>query len=235
MFSKNYLKSLLVFDLECVGSTNKLEEQPERFQDLWKKRCVYLKSKEGEDKTEDILWETNAGINPEFGKIIVGSFGYFTEDDNGELQTNITSYYGDDEKEVLETIKKLLIKSAGMEMTLCGHNIKGFDLPYLAKRMVINKIMPPNILQTHDKKPWEISVLDTQEAWSFGSRGQGFTSLDLLTASLGLPSPKDVMDGSQVHDAYYNQNQLEDIKEYCEKDVNQTMEVLKRISFPEKF
>ena len=102
--------------------------------------------------------------------------------------------------------------------TLCAHNGKEFDFPYIARRMLINGIEIPELLNIAGKKPWEVALLDTMELWKFGDY-KNYTSLNLLTCIFGIPSPKDDIDGSQVADVYYRENNLERIAIYCEKDV----------------
>jgi len=230
MYSQADIKSLLYFDLETAGQINtfaELEKADIRKADLFRKRCNdYLFEKE---KTDDIdfLWKNNAGLHPEFGRIICASFGYFEDD----MKPKLTSYYGDDEKDILVTSKKLLEKVTKGGYNLCGHYIKGFDIPYLAKRMIIHNMLPPVMIQSHNKKPWEVKHLDTKEMWAFGSYGQSFGgSLDLLTCVLNIESPKDKMDGSKVHGEYYDKGNVEGIKDYCEKDVLSLMRVMKKIS-----
>jgi hypothetical protein len=76
----------------------------------------------------------------------------------------------------------------------------------------------PNILDIAGKKPWEVRHLDTLELWKFGDY-KNYTSLNLLVAVFDLPSPKDDIDGSQVGDIYWNENDIKRITKYCEKDV----------------
>jgi len=223
------LQNLLFFDLETTGYKETFEEVQEdnpRLAKLWEKRCVYLQSREGEALTPSELWKTNSGLHAEFGKIVCASFGYY--DDIGV--PTFQSYYGDDEKENLILIKKLLQKIHTGGMDLCGHNIKGFDIPYLCKRFLANDIIPPVIIQTHNKKPWELTHFDTQEFWSFASFGQKYSSLDLLTCTMRIESPKENMEGNMVHEEYWTNSNVEGIKDYCEQDVFACMKLIKKIS-----
>jgi hypothetical protein len=111
---------------------------------------------------------------------------------------------------------------------LCGHNVKNFDLPYIAKRMLINGVQVPSIIPNYKIKPWESRVLDTKEVWNFNSF-RGLSSLDLVCTSLGLESPKEgEVNGSNIHKYYYN-NDIEKIKKYCEEDVKCTINLIKKI------
>ncbi len=110
------------------------------------------------------------------------------------------------------------------EHTLCGHNIKEFDIPYICRRLLINNIGLPPVLQISGKKPWEINFQDTLELWKFGDY-KNYTPLKLLTAVFGIPTPKDDIDGSQVANIYYVENDIDRISRYCQKDVVATAQV----------
>ena len=101
---------------------------------------------------------------------------------------------------------------------LCGHNAKEFDFPYMCRRMLVNGIKIPAILNNQGKKPWEVQHIDTMELWKFGDY-KNYTSLELLATIFDIPTPKDDIDGSMVGDIYWKLNDLERIKEYCQKDV----------------
>lgn len=101
---------------------------------------------------------------------------------------------------------------------LLAHNGKEFDFPYLSRRMVINQVKLPIVLDTAGKKPWELNHLDSMELWKFGDF-KAYTSLELLAAAFDISTPKDDIDGSMVAGIYYNDGDLDRIKKYCEKDV----------------
>ena len=46
---------------------------------------------------------------------------------------------------------------------------------------------------------------------------------------LGIPSPKEDIDGSQVRDVYYEENDLERIIEYCERDTVTVAQIFRRL------
>jgi len=112
-----------------------------------------------------------------------------------------------------------LVKCGEMGYWLCGHNVKNFDIPMLGKRMVINEILPPKILPSYDTKPWEIRAIDTREIWQFGQYAS-ISTLDLMCGVMDVESSKsEEMDGSKVHEVFWNEKNLEKISNYCEKDV----------------
>jgi hypothetical protein len=98
--------------------------------------------------------------------------------------------------------------------------------------MVYNGINPSVNLQVWDKKPWEIPYIDTSDIFAFGSwTQQKYLSLDLLSCSLGVKSPKENMDGSKVNEYFWINEAYEEIKEYCEIDVRTVMDVLEKVCF----
>lgn len=159
-----------------------------------------------------------ASIFAEFGKIICISVGFINETSTGR-QLRLKSFYHDDEETLLLQFKKLLDEHYNTPYHLmCGHNAKEFDFPYICRRMLINGIELPSILNIAGKKPWEVGHLDTMELWKFGDY-KAYTSLALLCHVFGIPTPKDDISGADVARVYYEDKDLERIKVYCEKDV----------------
>lgn len=222
---------LMYFDIETVPGTEKLENMPESIQKLWELKHAQFLSRNPDRYPPETTFEEsfsgNAGIFAEFGKVVCISVGYIDEKHDGKFK--VKSYAGDDEKIVLLAFADALIKwGRNPKRSLCGHNIKEFDVPFVARRMIIHNIPLPDIIQVSGKKPWEINFVDTLEAWKFGDY-KHYTSLNLLSAVLGIPSPKDDIDGSQVGDVYYKEKNLDRIVTYCEKDVVTTARVLLRL------
>jgi DNA polymerase elongation subunit (family B) len=126
---------------------------------------------------------------------------------------------GDNESEVLQAFKKIVEKhKATGNLMLCAHNGKEFDFAYLCRRLLINGIGLPKVLQISGKKPWEINHLDTLDLWKFGDY-KHFTSLDLLAAIFDIPSSKSEISGDQVNHVYYVEKDRAKIERYCAADV----------------
>lgn len=215
------LENILFLDIETVPAYPGFNAVPDKFQKLWEKKAAKLKYP-GDDLTPDQLYP-QAGIYAEFGKIICVSCGFM----NGN-EVRLKSFYGDDEKILLEEFAQMLSKHYNTpESLLCGHNGKEFDFPYLARRMLINGIKLPAILDLAGKKPWEIRHLDTLELWKFGDY-KHYTSLELLAAIFDIPTPKDDIDGSEVAKVYWEDKDLERIVTYCQKDVLTTLQLFRR-------
>jgi DNA polymerase elongation subunit (family B) len=196
---------------------------------LWEKKSKLFRSQE--QTAKDVY--DRAGIYSEFGKIICISVGLIRE--GNPFNFRLKSFYGKDEKSLISGFSSMLLKfcATNKEALLCAHNGKEFDFPYIARRMIINRLIIPEILDNAGKKPWEIKLLDTMDLWKFGDY-KNYTSLDLMTSILGIPTPKDDIDGSMVAGIFYNDDNLERIVKYCEKDVLAIARILLRfMNLPE--
>lgn len=223
MISKLNLENILFLDIETVPETQYFSDLDKTKQDLWELKSHYQRK---EDATAEEFYE-RAGIWAEFGKIICISVGYFNF--QGDKRTfRVTSFFGDEIK-ILKDFKNLLISHFSQaKHLLCAHNGKEFDFPYIARRMIIHDIELPHKLNLFGKKPWEVPHLDTLELWKFGDF-KTYTSLKLLTNVLGIPSPKDDIDGSEVYRVYYEENNIDRIITYCEKDTISVAQIFLRL------
>ena len=213
MLHKINIQNILFLDIETVPEVELFSDLSEEKQELYALKTEYQRK---EDTTAEAFYH-RAGIWAEFGKIICISVGYFI-DIKGEKQLRITSFFGDDEASILTNFKKLLDTHFNQNKhLLCAHNGKEFDFPYIARRMIINRINLPKKLDLFGKKSWEVPHLDTLELWKFGDY-KHYTSLRLLTSILNIPSPKQDIDGSEVANVYYKEKNLPRIVEYCERD-----------------
>ncbi len=220
------LENLLVLDIETVRSHKLYEEMPERLQAQWNRKADFLRKEE--EETDKEIYEDKGGIYAEFGKVVAISVGFFTYSSD-EFSLRVKAIFGDDETTILNEFKDVLGKFDSKKLILCAHNGKEFDFPYLCRRMLVNNIKLPDILDTSGKKPWEVSHLDTMEMWKFGDR-KNFTSLELLATLFDIPTSKDGIDGSQVSSVYYNDNNIDRIAKYCSKDVVVTAQLLLKLN-----
>jgi uncharacterized protein YprB with RNaseH-like and TPR domain len=225
MLSNISIENILFLDIETVPQRASFDDVPESEKEHWIRKSEQLK-KLDTDTAASIY--PRAGIYAEFGKIICVSTGYFTKN-SGTKQFRIKSFYGDDEKILLQDFAKLLNEHFNQSKhLLCGHNGKEFDFPFLSRRMLINGIKIPPLLDTAGKKPWEVQHLDTMELWKFGDY-KSFTPLNLLANVFGITSPKDDIDGSMVWFVYWKEKNLERIVTYCQKDVVTVAQILLRM------
>ncbi|NER13141.1 3'-5' exonuclease [Leptobacterium flavescens] len=220
MIQKINLEHLLFLDIETVPEKENYEQLDDTAKELWDLKSAYQRK---DEYTASEFYD-RAGIWAEFGKIICISAGFFTF--KGDIRSfRITSFHGD-EKKILTDFKNLLDTHFNKpNQLLCAHNGKEFDFPYIARRMIINGISVPYKLNLFGKKPWEVPHLDTMELWKFGDY-KHYTSLKLLTHILGIPSPKEDIDGSQVRSVYYEEKDIDRIIEYCERDTVAVAQVL---------
>ena len=219
------LDDILVIDIETVPLHEHYDALNPTWKKLWDKKANMLDKGAGKTAAE---WYERAGIYAEFGKIICIAFGaYFYE--GKTLKVKIKSLQNDDEKFLLEEFADFLETNFNKtNQLLCAHNGKEFDYPYICRRMLVNGIKIPSILDISEKKPWEVPHLDTMEMWKFGDY-KSFTSLDLMAALFEIPSPKDDIDGSQVGAIYWKEGDLDRIAHYCKKDVATTARLLAKL------
>lgn len=221
-------EDILFLDIESVPAASSFDNLDRPLQIHWEKKSKQFRV---EDQSAGDVYE-RAGIYSEFGKIICISVGLIKEKD--PVTFRLKSFYGDDEKALLSEFGEMLNRfSKNRDALLCAHNGKEFDYPYIARRMIINGIIIPDILDNAGKKPWEVKLLDTLDLWKFGDY-KSYTSLDLLTTILNISSPKDDIDGSMVAGIYYDKRDIKRIVRYCEKDVLAVAQVLLRfMNLPE--
>jgi hypothetical protein len=231
MFAQYELEKILFLDIETASVVATYAELPERMQPLWDRKATkYQRNAADQEKPSSQIFEEKAGIHAEFAKVVCISCGYLVFED-GVADLRMKSFFGPDEATILQDFREMLNKytQAKAGRNLCAHNGKEFDFPFLGRRYVIQGQEIPHALQIQGKKPWEVPFIDTMELWKFGDY-KAYTSLDLLSAILGVPSPKDDIDGSQVGKVFWEEKDYERIKVYCEKDVLTSAQVLLRMS-----
>lgn len=228
---------ILSFDIETVAKHKYYTDLDDKGSELWMERCSYryteYLSKFGDlgDEFYQHCWENKSGTVPAFSKILCISVAVY---DGSEIHTK--SFYGDDEKHIIEEFFKLIYKLTEKKVpgySLAGHNIKVFDIPFITKRAIINGIQYnsiPDVLQIIDKKPWELGyILDSKEMWSFGTRIFA-ESIDESCYSLGIKSPKESLHGSEIYNHIHNgSSDMDQVAEYCENDARAVIDLILRI------
>jgi len=223
MLKKINLEHILFLDIETVPQYPSFNDLDDTAKVLYEQKTRYQRK---EDFSPDEFYD-RAGIWAEFGKIVCISVGFFKV--TGDIRNfRVKSFHGDEIK-ILNDFNSLLESHFNRpHHVLCAHNGKEFDFPYIARRMIINSIEIPFKLNLFGKKPWEVAHLDTLELWKFGDY-KTFTSLKLMAHVLGIPSPKDDIDGSEVRDVYYEHNDIDRIVIYCEKDTITVAQIVLRL------
>ena len=207
------LDKVIFIDIETVSQEKEFSKLSKKWKSLWEKKSTYLVS---EEETAEHIYK-RAGIYAEFGKVICISIGIYRLFKDHQT-FRIKSFYGKNEKQVLKQFCELFKKSfQSNDFILCAHNGKEFDFPFLARRILVNQLPLPYILDIAGRKPWEVQHLDTLQLWKFGDY-KNYTSLALLCELFSIKSPKNDMDGSDVGRVYWQEDNLEKIVKYCQND-----------------
>ena len=209
MFSKEKLSKFLFFDIETCGqypSYEKFEKEDPSGASIFKKKCERMGYG---DPVEGYLKKVS--LFPEFGRIVCVSYGVWKNDD-----IVVSSISEDNEEDLIKKCHALFLKAGANGMIPTGWNIKNFDVAWICRKLLMYNYQIPECIHTYDKKPWEISIFDMKEMW------KAFSNLDVTfeeaAYSLGIPTPKDDIDGSMVHSTFWN-NEKDRVVTYCEKDV----------------
>jgi predicted PolB exonuclease-like 3'-5' exonuclease len=224
------LDKILFIDIETVGieaDYPTLEKKNPKLAELFSNYESWFKKRfpEDADVTLDQLFQTRTALVPEFARIVTVCLGIV--DQSGKFKTTVFS--DENERALLVDLRKTLFRCGELGYFLCGHNVKNFDIPMMAKRMIINNILPPKIFPTYDTKPWEVKAIDTRDVWQYGQYAS-ISTLDLMCGVMGVESSKsDEMDGSRVHEVFYKEKNIDKINTYCEKDVKVLYEVVKKL------
>ena len=223
MLKRIKLENVLFLDIETVPLYANFYELDDTSKLLWDQKTKYQRK----DEFSPEEFYNRAGIWAEFGKIVCISVGYFVFK-GGIRNFRMTTFHGEEDS-ILKEFKILLETHYNKPYhLLCAHNGKEFDFPYIARRMIIHKIDIPFKLNLFGKKPWEVPHLDTLELWKFGDY-KTYTSLKLMTHVLGIPSPKNDIDGSEVCNVYYKEKNIDRIISYCEKDTIAVAQIILRL------
>ncbi len=219
-------QKMLFLDIETVSQSRNFEDLNEHCKELWEYKSRYFIEKDPQKSCSE-LYTAKAAIYAEFGKIVCISLGF--QDGQHFRVKSITG----DEKELIESFFQIIQNNYAdaRNAIFVGHNIKEFDIPYICRRAVIHRLVIPSSLQLSGKKPWDIShIHDTLDMWRFGDY-KHYTSLDLLSFCLGLPSSKQDISGKDVGEVFWNQNDIDRISKYCIQDVILTARVYKRLKY----
>ena len=219
------LENLLLIDIETVPQQPDFDLLSDDWKHLWEEKIQHSLQ---DGITANDYYPRRAGVMAEFAKVVCISMAYFKKQ-GSEYFLRVKSVYGHDEKKLLQdfitTVNQL--EASNNKWNFTGHNIKEFDIPFLCRRFVINGLSIPTYLDFQNMKPWETNMVDTFQYWRFGDY-KHYTSLKLLAAAMNVPSPKDDIDGSMVGHVYWNENNLERIAVYCQKDVTTVANIILR-------
>jgi hypothetical protein len=218
-------ENILCIDIETVPAWENFSAMPAELKELYLKKSQRLK-KEGESEEEQYF--NHAGIYAEFGKVVCITLGIFRKEKE-TLQLRLKSFAGHDEKKLLAEFCDLLDHHYHKtdRFQFAGHNVREFDIPFLSRRLLVNRLPLPALLDISGKKPWEVHMLDTLQMWRFGDV-KHYTSLKLLALILGIDSPKDDIEGKDVGSVYWHEKNLDRIVAYCQRDVTTVAQLILR-------
>ncbi len=229
------LRRCLFIDIETASEFPDYESMPDDKKSFWNLKSEQIK-KYGREDEQDLTpvahYTKKAGIFAEFARVVCISMGFLHFEDDEPVKMRIKSLAGEDEAEILNDFSRLLVNHYNdpENSSICGHNIKEFDIPFLCRRMVINGVKLPPVLDISGKKPWQTNhIMDTMDMWRFGDY-KHYTSLGLLATTLGIPTPKDDIDGSMVGKVFWEDQDIDRIVTYCQKDVATTVNIVLKFS-----
>lgn len=236
MLNSKSIDKILFLDIETVPQYESFTAMPPKMQKLFEERfktdILAITPKTGKVPLEALesLYNLKGSLYVEWAKIVCLSCGVINTSNPAEFSLKTMSITGDNDKDILVQMMakvKAIANYTGKttndkdkeEFHFCAHNGKIFDYPFITKRMIINGLEIPKCFNIADKKPWEtVHLIDTKEMWKFGVYDNN-SSLSLLSATFGVDSSKDEMDGSMVKDVYYKEKNLPKIATYCELDI----------------
>jgi len=234
--------SRLFIDIETVPAYSEFRKVPDNLADLFISR---FKSEVEKGELLEDIWNKKASLHAEFNKVVCISMGAITAKSES---IKIKSLCGHDEKKIISDFADIALQISSM----VAHNGIEFDFPVLMRKMIIHQVSVPPVLNTMDKKPWEVNLYDTMKMWS-GTAWNYKVSLALLAETLGLPSPKVDIDGAKVGEIYWKSFEsdgmepdveiamegiehakklaLEKIQRYCQGDVYTLINVYQLMKF----
>jgi hypothetical protein len=146
--------------------------------------------------------------------------GLFAPDLSAQCETALL-------RQFVEDMRDMYSGTSGMRPVLCGHNLIGFDLPFIWRRCVIRGVKPP-LWWPRSVKPWSDHVADTMLMWA-GDRGT--IGMDRLCKALGIAG-KDGMTGADVW-PMVQAGRIAEVSAYCSDDVRRTRAIYQRLTFAE--
>lgn len=224
----NY-KDFVYIDIETAGKYPDLitlKENDIRGYELFMRK-IERKSSQILDWKEDPnnVYLNKVSLIPEFGRIVCVTMAIVNVDD----EIKMVSIAEEDEKILIQKAHKTLTKFSNQSLYgLCGYYIKGFDIPWLNRKMLEYGLQIPKLLKTFSVKPWEMNILDLAEAWKSNGTLES-TSFDEMLYVLDIESPKTIIAGKDVHNSFWFEKDIEKIKTYCEADVISCVRAGKKI------
>ena len=216
------IDKLLFFDIETCGkyaTFNDYKKADIRGAELFEYKHQKKIKKDSWNPDVNIAYRENSPLLTEHGRIVCICMAFYKPD--GSIKRGTIK--NEDEYQLLVEAQQIFNKLSELGFTLCGFNIKGFDIPWLFKKFCSYGLVVPSCLNNVGKKPWEVNILDIADVW----KGLSFemNTFDEVAYSLNVQSPKSEMNGSMVHDYFWNEKRIDDIAKYCENDVTALIDI----------
>ncbi|MES2388869.1 MAG: ribonuclease H-like domain-containing protein [Bacteroidota bacterium] len=227
---QSYLRRLLFADIQTVSAVPEYDSLDAPMRKLWDQRAAAFR--ETGDKSPAELWQERAGLYAEFGRIVCIGLGYFVIDAAGHAELRIKSLQSDSEIAVLDSFTEMLkqarFNGRGNKQTiLCAHNGKEFDFPFLCRRLLLNNLPLPDLLDIMGRKPWDIPHADTMELWRFGEK-RAYVSLAGLALLFGLNGAENEIEKVNVSELWYS-DARQTVAAHARRQVALTAQVLMRL------
>lgn len=228
MLTHQQLDSLLVFNIQTVPKqpTEPSEETP--LGKNWQFKKI--------QQDQDLDWQQNAGLYPEFGKIVsmgIAKIEFVTENEVNSIK--VSSSTSNDEQNIVSSFMhgighKVRAQVNGKPASeggflLAGHNIKGFHMPYMLKNCIKYNFQIPEDLNLYAQKPWETALIDTAEMWRMNAPSSA--SLHTISHFLGL-SISDL--DEDINKLYWQNGDLETIDQISKQNAKLTAQIILKMA-----
>lgn len=222
-----YIDQLLFLNTETTREFQDFGCLPELWKELWTNKANTLHRRVNMGKEESFsseeLYNKQAGLYAEFGKVICISIGLISVEE-GISYINYKSFSHPNERLLLLAFANFLASNPKISC-VAGHSIKEFDIPFLARRYCKHMLSIPTLIDVRNKKPWELKhVHDTMELWRFGDYKK-FISLRLLSALYNIDTVEEDIDGSKIGHLYWMQKDMDRIQNYCASGIKNVVQL----------
>lgn len=213
-------------DIETAYEYKDIYDAPAALAAAWARVVDSKYASEISDKVSyGELYKKYAALFPEFSRIVCISMGYF----NSPTEFKVNAFYGEggSEKSLIDQFSEASTKLSAQCKHIGGHNIKGFDIPFIIRRALIKGAILNTNFDLYNAKPWEVvQFVDTMDMWKPLNAYVGSASLYSIAAAFGFKSPKEEMDGGMVSTIYHmpedtgsTSRNIQKIGKYCNGDV----------------
>jgi hypothetical protein len=213
----NNPERILFLDIETVSQHPSFDALPSKWKLLWAQKSLRLQPDAAPEETYH-----KAGIYSEFGKIICICAGRY---DCQKQTLSIITFNDNEESILLGKFSAWIKNTLTGNVILAAHNGREFDFPWIARRMLVQGINHPSIFTLMGKKPWDIQCIDTLDYWKCGDY-KSYISLQLLAECMGVKSPKNSMEGSNIYKQYWVYQNIKGISAYCAEDVEVLAQII---------